>query len=205
MPWQSNRKRRDRNPSRESKQDHIMRTHHETLRYCARIDAQRGPVVRRRAAPAPVPTFVPDRDTFRPQPRQWEPPAQEPQRSVVQQVVPATLTKPPATVPNTDGELLIDHETAVVTVGGVVVRLTEKEYKVLELLFMNRGQIVTKAMFMAHVYPGAEKPGENNIDVFLGNIRKKLSNASGGKQYIETVWSRGHKLRESHQAQQAAE
>ena len=34
------------------------------------------------------------------------------------------------------------------------------------------------------------------IDVFICKLRKKLANASNGKNYIETVWGRGHMLRD---------
>jgi two-component system cell cycle response regulator CtrA len=34
------------------------------------------------------------------------------------------------------------------------------------------------------------------IDVFICKLRKKLSDASGGKHYIETVWGRGYVMRE---------
>jgi two-component system cell cycle response regulator CtrA len=34
------------------------------------------------------------------------------------------------------------------------------------------------------------------IDVFICKLRKKLSVATGGKNYIETVWGRGYVLRE---------
>jgi len=32
--------------------------------------------------------------------------------------------------------------------------------------------------------------------VFICKLRKKLANASGGKDYIETIWGRGYRLRE---------
>jgi len=34
------------------------------------------------------------------------------------------------------------------------------------------------------------------VDVFICKLRKKLANASGGKDYIETVWGRGYVMRE---------
>jgi two-component system cell cycle response regulator CtrA len=34
------------------------------------------------------------------------------------------------------------------------------------------------------------------IDVFICKLRKKLASASGGKDYIETIWGRGYVLRE---------
>ena len=40
------------------------------------------------------------------------------------------------------------------------------------------------------------------IDVFICKLRKKLATASGGKDYIETVWGRGYVMRE--QAETAA-
>jgi len=34
------------------------------------------------------------------------------------------------------------------------------------------------------------------IDVFICKLRKKLANASGGKNFIETIWGRGYVIRE---------
>jgi two-component system, cell cycle response regulator CtrA len=34
------------------------------------------------------------------------------------------------------------------------------------------------------------------IDVFVCKLRKKLSNASGGKNYIQTIWGRGYLMRD---------
>ena len=36
-----------------------------------------------------------------------------------------------------------------------------------------------------------DEPDEKIIDVFICKLRKKLAKASGGKNYIETVWGRG--------------
>jgi two-component system cell cycle response regulator CtrA len=41
-----------------------------------------------------------------------------------------------------------------------------------------------------------EEPEIKIIDVFICKLRKKLANASGGKDYIETVWGRGYVIRE---------
>jgi two-component system, cell cycle response regulator CtrA len=40
------------------------------------------------------------------------------------------------------------------------------------------------------------EPDMKIIDVFICKLRKKLANASGGKDYIETVWGRGYVIRE---------
>jgi two-component system, cell cycle response regulator CtrA len=41
-----------------------------------------------------------------------------------------------------------------------------------------------------------DEPELKIIDVFICKIRKKLANASNGKDYIETVWGRGYTLRD---------
>jgi hypothetical protein len=41
-----------------------------------------------------------------------------------------------------------------------------------------------------------DEPAVKIIDVFICKLRKKLANASMGKNYIETIWGGGHVLRE---------
>ena len=65
----------------------------------------------------------------------------------------------------------------------------------LELLAMRQGHTITKEMFLNQLYGGMDEPE----DVFIRKLRKKLVEASGGKNYIETVWGRGYALREPDQ------
>jgi two-component system cell cycle response regulator CtrA len=67
----------------------------------------------------------------------------------------------------------------------------------LELLGLHQGKTVTKEQFLNHLYGGIEEPEQKIIDVFICKLRKKLNNASGGKDYIETSWGRGYVLREA--------
>ena len=46
---------------------------------------------------------------------------------------------------------------------------------------------LTKEMFLNHLYGGIDEPEVKIINVFMCKLRKKLANASGGKNYIETV------------------
>ena len=55
-------------------------------------------------------------------------------------------------------------------------------------------------MFLNHLYGGMDEPELKIIDVFICKLRKKLANASYGKNYIETVWGRGYVLREPTEA-----
>ena len=76
------------------------------------------------------------------------------------------------------------------------LHLTGKEYGILELLSLRKGTTLTKEMFLNHLYGGMDEPELKIIDVFVCKLRKKLSNATGGENYIETVWGRGYVLRD---------
>ena len=88
----------------------------------------------------------------------------------------------------------LTHKT--VEVDGARVHLTGKEYQMLELLSLRKGATLTKEMFLNQLYGGLDEPGIKIIDIFICKLRKKLANASGGKDYIETLWGRGYTLRE---------
>jgi two-component system, cell cycle response regulator CtrA len=94
------------------------------------------------------------------------------------------------------GDLVVNLYTKTVEVNGVRVHLTGKEYEMLELLSLRKGKTLTKEMFLNHLYGGLDEPEIKIIDVFICKLRKKLANASDGKDYIETVWGRGYVLRE---------
>ncbi len=94
------------------------------------------------------------------------------------------------------GDLVVNVDTKTVEVHGQRVYLTSKEHQMLELLSLRQGKTVTKEQFLNHLYGGIEEPEQKIIDVFMCKLRKKLSNASGGKEYIETIWGRGYVLRE---------
>ena len=88
---------------------------------------------------------------------------------------------------------LDSHEVAV---DDQPVHLTGKEYAILELLVLRKGMVLTKEAFLNHLYGGMDEPEMKIIDVFICKLRKKLANASQGKNYIETLWGRGYSLRE---------
>ena len=93
------------------------------------------------------------------------------------------------------GDLLVNLDAKTTEVNGTRVYLTGKEYQVLELLSLRKGMTISKEMFLNHLYGGMDEPELKIIDVFMCKLRKKLANASGGKNYIETVWGRGYVLR----------
>ena len=102
------------------------------------------------------------------------------------------------------GDLVVNLDTKTVEVGGQRVHLTGKEYQMLELLSLRKGTTLTKEMFLNHLYGGMDEPELKIIDVFICKLRKKLANASEGRNFIETVWGRGYVLREPHEEEVAS-
>jgi two-component system cell cycle response regulator CtrA len=94
------------------------------------------------------------------------------------------------------GKLTVNLDTRTVEVDCQPLHLTGKEYVILELLSLRKGTTLTKEMFLNHLYGGMDEPELKIIDVFVCKLRKKLSNATGGENYIETVWGRGYVLRD---------
>ena len=94
------------------------------------------------------------------------------------------------------GKLAVNLDAKTVEVDGARVHLTGKEYAMLELLSLRKGTTLTKEMFLNHLYGGMDEPELKIIDVFICKLRKKLSEATGGESYIETVWGRGYVLRD---------
>ena len=93
-------------------------------------------------------------------------------------------------------DLRVNLDSKLVEISGTRVNLTDKEYQMLELLALRKGMTLNKEMFLSHLYGGMDDPEAKIIDVFICKLRKKLASASGGKDYIETIWGRGYAMRE---------
>ena len=94
------------------------------------------------------------------------------------------------------GKISVNLDAKTVEVDSKSVHLTGKEYQMLELLSLRKGTTLTKEMFLNHLYGGMDEPELKIIDVFICKLRKKLSEATGDENYIETVWGRGYVLRD---------
>lgn len=90
------------------------------------------------------------------------------------------------------GDLRIDLRTKAVTVGSEGVHLTDHEYRTLELLVILKAT-VTNSFLVRHLY--GEKSGPDGIaKVLICGVRKKLADASNGKNYIRTFWGKGYTI-----------
>jgi len=96
----------------------------------------------------------------------------------------------------TTGRLTVNLDTRTAEVDTQPLHLTGKEYGILELLSLRKGTTLTKEMFLNHLYGGIDEPELKIIDVFICKLRKKLTSACAGDNYIHTIWGRGYVLRD---------
>jgi two-component system, cell cycle response regulator CtrA len=94
------------------------------------------------------------------------------------------------------GPLTLNLGSREVRVQQREVHLTGKEYAILELLTLRKGLVLTKEVFLNHLYGGIDEPEAKIIDVFVCKLRKKLAEFGAGG-LIGTVWGRGYVLRET--------
>ena len=79
-------------------------------------------------------------------------------------------------------------------VAGRDVRLTKTEFAILRLLMENPRQVVTKSILLDRISEDTPDCVESSLKVHVSNLRKKLRDVSG-KDYIETVWGIGFKMK----------
>jgi two-component system OmpR family response regulator len=89
------------------------------------------------------------------------------------------------------GALALDARTARVSVGGVPVRLTSHEFRVLSYLMHRGGQVVSRAELTEHIYALDADRDSNTVEVFIARLRRKV-----GPAFIETVRGLGYRLQE---------
>lgn len=82
-----------------------------------------------------------------------------------------------------------------VTKGGVAIELKPTEFRLLEFLFQNRGQVVTRTMILEGVWSYHFDPQTNIVDVHISRLRGKID-AGRPEPLIVTVRGAGYMIRE---------
>lgn len=95
-----------------------------------------------------------------------------------------------------DIELKNGTQTLSCTTSGQSVRLGEKEFKLLEYMMVNQGQILTREQLVVRIWGYESEAEYNNVEVYLSFTRKKLAFV-GSKVEIKAVRGVGYELRYS--------
>jgi DNA-binding response OmpR family regulator len=89
------------------------------------------------------------------------------------------------------GGIVLDLRARRASSGGAGVELTAREFTLLETFMRHAGQVLAREQLLSHVWGYDYDPGSNVVDVYVGNLRRKL-----GGEAIETVRGMGYRLRE---------
>jgi two-component system, OmpR family, response regulator len=92
------------------------------------------------------------------------------------------------------GDLRLDPATQQVWRGQTEVRLSSKEYALLELFMRRPGQVLSRFELLEHGWDMGYENRSNVITVYIGYLRKKLDRPFG-RRSIETVHGAGYRLR----------
>ncbi len=72
------------------------------------------------------------------------------------------------------GDLKLDKSSFALACGGRSVRLSRKEFDMMELLMRNRNQVLTKETLLLKIWGYESDAEDNNVEVYISFLRKKL-------------------------------
>jgi two-component system, OmpR family, response regulator len=91
-------------------------------------------------------------------------------------------------------DLEIDTAARAVKRAGQAIRLTPREYALLEFLAFHRGQVVSRSMIWEHLYNEQDENTSNVVDVYIRYLRNKIDKGFD-PPLILTRWGEGYTLR----------
>ena len=89
------------------------------------------------------------------------------------------------------GDLRLDTARHVAEYAGHDIKLTAREYAMLELFMRNVGQVLDRAEISRHVWDDNYDPASNIIDVYVNRLRAKLDQP-GRPKLIHTLRGQGY-------------
>lgn len=92
------------------------------------------------------------------------------------------------------GNLVLNVAEKSAFMGETRLKLTAKEWAILELMLDHPAKTFSKANLYESVWGEEYCYEDNTINVHMSNLRSKLKKADNGQEYIETVWGIGYKL-----------
>lgn len=92
------------------------------------------------------------------------------------------------------GDILLDTATHTVTVRGLPVELTAREFALLQVLMQHAGRVLQRRFLFDQVW-GADFVGdEKALDVYIHQLRRKLEQDPQHPEYIQTVRGVGYRF-----------
>lgn len=92
------------------------------------------------------------------------------------------------------GDMRINTATHEVIVNNEKVKLTPREFSILELLARNQGMVMSAEQIYEKVWKEEAIQSENTVMVHIRKIRERVESNPRNPQYIKTVWGVGYKI-----------
>lgn len=94
----------------------------------------------------------------------------------------------------TVGDLTLDPATRRVSCAGSEVKLTPKEFALLQLFMRHPNEVLSRSRIIEHVWDFAYAGDSNVVDVYVRYLREKIDRPFG-RRSLETVRGAGYRLR----------
>ncbi|CAN5359072.1 response regulator transcription factor [soil metagenome] len=111
-------------------------------------------------------------------------------RAVLRRASPVAGEDPSITV----GGMHIDPRSRAVTLDGVELALTRKEFDLLHVLAQHRGEVLTKRQLLAEVWQLPWGGADRTVDVHVSWLRRKLGETAAQPRYLVSIRGVGIKL-----------
>ena len=92
------------------------------------------------------------------------------------------------------GAIVMDDKSKQVTLGGVPVNLTPREYDILKFLMEHPGQVFSPREIYSRVWKDTPFGAENTVAVHIRHLREKLEINPAEPRYLKVVWGQGYKM-----------
>jgi two-component system, OmpR family, alkaline phosphatase synthesis response regulator PhoP len=92
------------------------------------------------------------------------------------------------------GDVLVDFKSAEIKKNGEIIELSAMEFKLLQFLIENRGEVHSRDKLLDAVWGYDSTPTTRTVDVHIAWIRQKLESNPKHPQYIQTVHGFGYKF-----------
>ena len=93
------------------------------------------------------------------------------------------------------GQLFLKPDQCQVTYQGKLLKLTAKEYELVELFLRNPRRIFSQSALLDHLWSFDEPPSETAVRTQIKGLRQKLKRAGAKPDFIETIYGLGYRLK----------
>lgn len=92
------------------------------------------------------------------------------------------------------GDLSLDVAEHIACLAGRELKLTRKEFGILEYLMRHPGRVVSSEELLEHVWDGSVNLFTNTVRVHVNALRRKLGDDAEQARYIETIKGVGYRM-----------